>query len=391
MSSEISTTPPPLDGDQKPVILIVDDSPTIRVSLLRSLQDEFLPIEAVDGEQAWEFINNDSRIEVVLTDLTMPGLDGFGLVKRIRDSEFSHIKNIPIIVVTGTNDTAAREKAFLAGASDFVTKTSDRVELLARLRAHRKLALTIRELEASQKELHEQANTDVLTNLANLRFFIHVANKELSFMRRQNEYFTVLMVDIDHFKSVNDTYGHAAGDYVLIQVARTLSDSVRNEDTVARVGGEEFAVSSPYTNRLAAIVLAERLRKAVEGLDIHFEGNHIPVTISLGIALQPNDGTELDAILAAADERLYAAKQAGRNRFCAADKQHDGRNMDLGMVCPKLDDAVTMIKHGNLQRLIPHLPTLLEELIPLFELANEESPAKIDVDQVREVIVELKR
>ena len=390
MSSETST-PPPLDDNQKPVILIVDDSPTIRVSLSRSLQDEFLPIEAVDGEQAWELINNDSRIEVVLTDLTMPGLDGFGLVKRIRDSEFSHIKNIPIIVVTGTDDTAAREKAFLAGASDFVTKTSDRVELLARLRAHRKLALTIRELEASQKELREQANTDALTNLANRRFFTHVANKELSFMRRQNEYFTVLMLDIDHFKSINDTYGHAAGDYVLVHVARALSDSVRKEDTVARVGGEEFAVSSPYTNRLAAIVLAERLRKAVEGLDINFEGNCIPVTISLGVALQPNDGTELDTILAAADERLYTAKQKGRNRFCAADKQHDERNVNLGMVCPKLDDAVTMIKHGNLQRLMPHLPTLLEELIPLFELANEESPAKIDVDQVREVIVELKR
>lgn len=389
MSSEIDTTLDSLlDGGQKPVILIVDDSPTIRVSLSRSLQDEFLPIEAVDGEQAWEFINNDSRIEVVLTDLIMPGLDGFGLVKRIRSSENNHTRNIPVIVVTGADDTAAREKAFLAGANDFVTKTSDRVELLARLRAHRKLALTIRELEASQRELREQANTDVLTNLANRRFFTHIANKELSLMRRQKEYFAVLMMDIDHFKVVNDTYGHAAGDYVLTQVAQTLTDNLREEDTVARVGGEEFVVSSPYTNRLAAIVLAERLRKAVEGLDINFEGNQIPVTISIGVALQPNDGDELDAILAAADERLYTAKQKGRNRFCAADKQH---NVDVNMVCPKLDEAIAMIKHGNLQRLMPHLPKLLEELIPLFELANEESPAKIDVDQLREVIIALKR
>lgn len=392
MSGETSTTfDALLTGDQKPVILIVDDSPTIRVSLSRSLQDEFLPVEAVDGEQAWEFINNDSRIEVVLTDLIMPGLDGFGLVKRIRSSENNHIRNIPVIVVTGADDTAAREKAFLAGANDFVTKTSDRVELLARLRAHRKLALTIRELEASQRELREQANTDVLTNLANRRFFTHIANKELSLMRRQKEYFAVLMMDIDHFKVVNDTYGHAAGDYVLTQVARALTDNLREEDMVARVGGEEFVVSSPYTNRLAAIVLAERLRKAVEGLDINFEGNQIPVTISIGVALQPNDGDELDAILAAADERLYTAKQKGRNRFCAADKQHDERNVDVNMVCPKLDEAVAMIKHGNLQRLMPHLPKLLEELIPLFELANEESPAKIDVDQLREVIVALKR
>ena len=392
MSSELNTDIDQiLTGDKKPVILVVDDSPTIRVSLVRSLKNKFSPIEAVDGEQAWEFISSDERIEVVLTDLNMPKLDGYELVKRIRGSVVSRIKNIPVVVVTGADDTEAREKAFQAGANDFVTKNCDRVELLARLRAHRKLALTIRELEASQKELREQANTDVLTNLANRRFFTHIANKELSLMRRQKEYFTILMMDIDHFKVVNDTYGHAAGDYILTQVAHILSKGVREEDTVARIGGEEFVVSSPYTNRLAAIVLAERLRKSIEKLDIQFEGNYIPITISIGIALQPNDGDELETILAAADERLYIAKQTGRNRFCAADKHHDERDVNADMVCPKLDEAMAMIKHGNLQRLMPHLPKVLEDLIPLFELANEESVEKIDVDQLREVIVALKR
>jgi len=377
-------------GSAKPLILIVDDSPTIRLSLSRALQDEFMPVEAVDGEQAWEFLSSDERIEVVITDLSMPRLDGFGLVERMRNSVVMRIQNMPVIVVTGGDDTDARENAFNAGANDFVTNTSDRVELLARLRAHRKLAVTLRELEESQRSLREQANTDVLTKLANRRFFTHIANKELSLMRRQKEYFAVLMMDIDHFKHTNDTFGHAAGDYVLTQVAQALSNAVRAEDTVARVGGEEFAVSSPYTNRLAAIVLAERLRKAVESLDIQFEGNHIPVTISIGVALQPQDGESLDSILAAADERLYIAKNAGRNRFCAADKHHSGQVMDVDMVCPKLDEAITMIKHGNLQRLMPHISTLLEELIPLFELANEESPVHIDVDQVRGAIIALK-
>ena len=249
-------------GSAKPLILVVDDSPTIRLSLSRALQDEFMPVEAVDGEQAWELISGDSRIEVVITDQSMPKLDGIGLVKRMRDSVLTRIQNMPVIMVTGGDDTDVRENAFKAGVNDFVTKTSDRVELLARLRAHRKLAVTIRELEASQRELREQANTDPLTGLANRRFFTHIANKELSLMRRQKEYFSVLMMDIDHFKNTNDTFGHAAGDYVLKQVARALTNAVREEDTVARVGGEEFVVSSPYTNRLAAIVLAERLRKA---------------------------------------------------------------------------------------------------------------------------------
>lgn len=377
-------------GSAKPVILVVDDSPTIRLSLSRALQDEFMPVEAVDGEQAWEFVSSDSRIEVVITDQSMPKLDGMGLVKRMRNSAVTRIKNMPVIMVTGNDDTDARENAFAAGASDFVTKTSDRVELLARLRAHRKLAVTIRELEESQRELREQANTDELTKLANRRFFTQIANKELSLMRRQKEYFAVLMMDIDHFKVTNDTFGHAAGDYVLRQVSQALSSAVREEDTVARVGGEEFVVSSPYTNRLAAIVLAERLRKAVESLDVQYEGNHIPVTISIGIALQPQDGDALDTLMVAADERLYIAKNSGRNRFCAADKHHGESATDIDMACPKLDEAITMIKHGNLQRLMPHMSSLLEELIPLFELANEESPVRIDMDEVRGAIIALK-
>jgi two-component system cell cycle response regulator len=373
----------------KPLVLIVDDSPTIRLSLSRALQDEFLPVEAVDGEQAWELVNSDERIEVVITDLSMPKLDGLGLVQRMRNSVVMRLCNMPVIMVTGVDDTESREKAFEAGINDFVAKTSDRIELLARLRAHRKLAVTLRELEASQRELREQANTDALTSLANRRFFTHIANKELSLMRRQKEHFAVLMMDIDHFKKTNDTFGHAAGDHVLVQVARTLSSNIREEDTVARVGGEEFVVCSPYTNRLAAIVLAERLRKAVESLEIQYEGNHIPVTISIGIALQPQDGDALETLLGAADERLYIAKNNGRNRFCAANKHQDEQPVNVDMVCPQLDEALTMIKHGNLHRLMPHMPKLLEDLIPLFELANEESPVQIDVDQVRGSIIAL--
>ena len=380
------------EAGTKPFVLIVDDSPTIRITLTRFVQEEFIPVEASNGEEALEQIMGDERIEVVLTDLSMPGMDGYDLVSKLRESVVPRVQNLPVIVVTAADDTDAREKAFKAGANDFIAKTSDRVELLARLRAHRKLAHTIRQLEASQRELREQANTDTLTGLANRRFFEQIANKELSLMRRQKEYFAVFLLDIDHFKTVNDTYGHAAGDSVLVKVAHCLSRTIREEDMVARIGGEEFVVASPYTNRLAAIVLAERLRKAIENLEIQFDGDQIPVTISIGIALFPQAGDTLEDILASADERLYVAKQNGRNRFCAADKKNEDREIDIDMVCPKMDEALAMIRHGNLHRLMSHLPKLLEDLIPLFELANEESSSrKIDVDEIRTVIEALKR
>ena len=376
------------EGNGKPLILIVDDSPTIRMSLARAVKDEFQSIEAEDGEAAWDTLLAEPEVELLITDLSMPRLDGYELTQRIRANDTARMQNLPVIVVTGADDTAARERAFHAGANDFLTKDSDRIELLARLRAHLKLAQTIRQLEDSQRELRAQANTDPLTGLANRRFFTKIANKELSLMRRQQDYFCVLMMDIDHFKRVNDTYGHPAGDEILKQVAVTLSANLREEDTVARIGGEEFVVCSPATNRLASIVLAERLRKAVEALEVEFEGNRIPVTISLGIALRPHDGDDLEALLAVADERLYRAKEGGRNRFCVADKasQCESEQLAVDKLSPRMDEALAMIRHGNLQRLLPHLPKLLEELLPLLELANRQSPdSQIDIEQIRAI------
>ncbi len=375
----------------KPLILIVDDSPTIRMSLKRAVQGEFQSLEAEDGEAAWKLLLTEADIELLITDLTMPHLDGFGLIQRLRENHAARMQNLPVIVVTGADDTAARERAFHAGANDFLTKDSDRIELLARLRAHLKLAQTIRQLEASQRELRAQANTDPLTGLANRRFFDEIAGKELSLMRRQQDYFSVLMIDIDHFKAVNDTYGHPAGDEILKRVAATLSANLREEDTVARIGGEEFVVCSPATNRLASIVLAERLRKAVESLSIEFDGKRIPVTISLGIALRPLDGDDLQALLSVADERLYRAKQDGRNRFCVADKaSHSDGELAVDRICPRMDEALAMIRHGNLHRLKPHLPTLLQELIPLLELVNQQSAeTQVDIGQIREIAEKL--
>jgi diguanylate cyclase (GGDEF)-like protein len=395
MSDKFTTTQPSADekagAKALPYILLVDDSPTIRVSLTRFVRDEYVPLEASNGEEAWELIQNDERIEVVISDISMPELDGFGLVERMRNSDVMRIQSMPVIMMTGADDTDARERAVQAGANDFLAKTSDQVELLARLQAQRKLAQAIRQLEESQRELREQSSNDVLTGLPNRSFFHQVATKQISLMRRQKEYFAVLKIDIDHLKKINVSHGNPAGDYVLSQVADMLAETIRDEDMVARIGGEEFVVGSPYTNRLAAIVLAERLRKAIEALELDYEGIHIDVTISIGIALVPQDGETLEEVLAEADTRLEIAKEGGRNRFCAADKKSVDREVDVDMLCPDLDEAMSMISHGNLQRIMPHLSKLLEDLIPLFELVNEESAASIDVDQVRAAIEALKR
>ena len=374
-------------------ILIVDDSATIRATLTRAVEQEFPCLDATTGEEAWRLIESNDNIKLVITDLNMPELDGFGLVKRMRDSNVDRIKAMPVIMLTAENDTASREKAFAAGANDFITKTSDHVEFLARVRSHEKLARTIQELEESRRYLKEQANTDPLTKLANRRSFFDLTTMLLAQMHRQKEHFSVAMIDIDHFKPINDTYGHHAGDYVLTQMAGVLTSVIREGDILARLGGEEFAIASPYTNRLAAIVLSERLRKAVEQSIFVFEGNQIPVTISIGVASLTEEDDDIDRILAVADSRLYIAKQKGRNRICAADKSDGPDKMqDLDMICPRLEEAMTMIKHGNTFRLMPHLHELAEQLIPFLELINEEQvEPKIDIEAFKKTIAALDR
>lgn len=379
-------------SSRKPKLLIVDDSATIRATLSRAVGDEFDSLEATNGEEALQLLINDMQIDLVVTDLAMPRMDGYDLIKQMRSHDSSRLINMPVIVVTGANDTAAREKAFIAGANDFIAKTSDHVEFLARVRAHVKLAQTIQELEQSRRYLKEQADTDPLTKLANRRSFFASASTNLAQMQRQNEHFSIVILDIDHFKRINDTYGHQAGDVVLQQLAKVLSTAIREGDSLARIGGEEFVVASPYTNRLAAIVLSERLRKAVEESEFIFENNRIPVTISLGVASMSKGGDDVDKLLAVADSRLYLAKQKGRNRICASDKTGKvDRLMDLDMVCPKLDEAITMIKHGNTFRLQPHLFELSEQLIPILELASQQqTDPPLDMEAIKKAIESLK-
>jgi diguanylate cyclase (GGDEF)-like protein len=375
-------------ADQPPRLLVVDDSATIRLALVRSMPEQAQIHEAVDGEQAWSLLQEKDEIELVITDLDMPKVNGYELLKRIRASRISRIASIPVIVVTGAEDTKAIAQAFELGANDFIPKNADKVEIRARVRAHHNLALLIHELEESRKSLNAQANTDALTKLTNRRSFFLRAGEAIELMRRHRQPFSVLMIDVDHFKSINDTYGHQCGDAVLVQVAEILGNNIRTNDILARIGGEEFAIAAPYSNRLAAVVLAERLRKAVESAEFMNGDTRVPITISVGVAAQDkNTPVTIDQLLARADARLYIAKRRGRNRLCATDGGESVEDLppedNLG---PRIDDALTMIQHGNSQAVIPHLAQLLEKVVPLYELANERLGASFDLDKARQQI-----
>ena len=301
-----------------PSILLVEDSQTTRALLSKYLTGAYRLVHAKDGAEAWEVLERTTDIDLVITDINMPRMTGHQLLVKIRKSDEPRFKNLPVIVMTTTDDNVDRNLAFLNGANDFLTKPVDEIELQARVNVHYKLAHTIRELEASRRRLAEQATTDPLTHLKNRRAFFENGTKQIAMARRYGTDVSIIVADVDHFKKVNDTYGHQAGDEALIAVSRVLLELTRTEDTVARIGGEEFAILLPDTNRLGAAVLAERMRNGVERERfILNDGREVTITISIGVASFAVELVDtVDQLLSIADQRLYLAKRNGRNRIC---------------------------------------------------------------------------
>ncbi len=298
-------------------VMIVDDDPVTGSVIERYLADiDNTTISHLGGGQ--EAIDSFSRQlpDLIILDYRMPEVDGFAVLKAL--SEQSDARDLPVLMITAAEEEEVMVRAMEAGASDFLHKPIKPAELVARVRNLLKLRRRSVELLAANARLREMATTDELTGLANRRHFFATANAEIDRARRFQRPISVLMIDVDHFKQVNDTHGHAAGDAVLRQLARILESSARRVDIVGRLGGEEFAVTSLETRDEDAMHLAERVRKAVEEEPIRIDetGTRISITVSIGVSgLKPGEAT-VDGMLNRADEALYRAKEGGRNRAC---------------------------------------------------------------------------
>jgi two-component system, cell cycle response regulator len=293
-------------------VLIADDSKTSRL-LLRSALERwgYNVVTAEDGIQALEELTRPDGPSLAILDWVMPGFTGPEVCKRIRA-----IRREPytyILLLTSKNTKTETIEGMESGADDYIVKPFDEPELQVRLRAGKRIVELQLELLRAREELRERANKDLLTMLPNRSAIATILQHELDRCHRDHRQVGVILLDIDHFKRINDTYGHFAGDAVLRETALRLRQNMRPYDEVGRYGGEEFLVVLPNCDLQQATLQAERMRSKLQSAAMLVDGAELRISASFGVTVSDQSERNPDVFVRVADEALYQAKASGRN------------------------------------------------------------------------------
>ncbi len=292
--------------DSRPVVLVIDDSPDVHRILRARLKQEEIELEDAPNGEVGISKAKSLKPSLILLDLDMSPMDGFEVMRRLKNDK--ETGEIPIIMLSGMQATQDKVTAFELGAVDYITKPFEFTELRVRLRSALKMQRMV-------QLLSDRARVDGLTSLSNRAFFDARWTEENSRVARQFHPLALAIIDLDHFKSVNDSFGHPAGDLVLQGFGEVLRQQCRTADVPCRYGGEEFAVILPDTTPTAALVLCDRIRVAIESV-VWARHPERKITCSIGIAgFGDTVNMSPEQVIQAADKALYAAKRGGRNRI----------------------------------------------------------------------------
>lgn len=324
---------------RKPMtILVAEDDPMFRRLLERQLRSwGFQTVVVEDGAEAWKIIQQDDAPELLILDWMMPGIDGVELCRRVRSQASGRYPYV--LLLTGKDAKQDVIDGLNSGADDYLTKPFDIGELRARLRAGKRILSLQHELIQAQEALRFEASHDALTGLWSRGAALHLLGLEMQRGIRAHTATGILMIDLDHFKNVNDTYGHLTGDEVLKEAASRISQAVRSYDFVGRYGGEEFLAVLAGCNLDDLRMVAERIRASVAELPIATKREtSVRATVSIGAVVTSREAHELES-LAAADSALYEAKRSGRNRVVIGCCEHTRRLEDQFSKSPLIGHA----------------------------------------------------
>jgi len=305
-----------MSGEQasRTPILVAEDDPVSRRMLQAFLlRWGYQVVSAGDGLEALRILEGEDAPPLAVLDWMMPGMEGPEVCRRVR--ELKGRPYIYVLLLTARTQKDDLLRGLESGADDYLTKPFDAQELRARLHVGKRILDLQRSLIETREELRFRATHDALTGIANRGVILEELAREHSRRSREGGSFGIIMTDLDHFKQVNDTCGHAGGDAVLKEASRRMTECVRRYDIVGRYGGEEFLIVVPATDAVGTLKLAERMRSEIASRPIALDSSEIRVTASFGVAIcSDEDPLDLATLLRLADEALYRAKEHGRNR-----------------------------------------------------------------------------
>lgn len=292
--------------------LIADDSAMSRALLRSTLQRwGYDVVVAEDGEEAWEILSGEDAPPLAILDWVMPGLTGLEVCRKVRKT--AREPYTYLLLLTSKNTKEETVEGMDSGADDYIVKPFHEHELQVRLRAGQRIIDLQINLLNAREELRERAEKDLLTMLPNRSAIHSVLESEIARCHRDLRSVGVVLLDLDHFKSVNDTYGHLAGDAVLRETAHRFRMSIRPYDQIGRYGGEEFLLVLPNCDLAQAHLQAERMRVVMEQKPMYVDGKPLRVTASFGVTVSDGTDRPIEEYVRAADEALYKAKHQGRN------------------------------------------------------------------------------
>jgi len=366
----------------KPRILAVDDSRVMRLALKKILGKEYDVVLAEHGEDAWTLLTNDNTIQVLFTDLSMPYLDGYGLLKRMRSADDPHLQEMPVIIITGKeDDDKAKEQALERGASDFISKPFESIQLLARAKAHVTFKATSTKLTDVEDKLERQATVDEITGLGGQRYFCRAADEALSYMRRHGGQYVLVRMDIDEFNKLFIKIGKQAADTILQKLGQYLLKQVRKEDMLARVGLSKFALLLRDVPFHKAQQFAQRLCDGIAGVDIKLHKKSYKITASIGLFEPRVDrDDDIKAQINIAEVYLQQAIDAGGNKYVSCSEYSNSCAEHVN-----LETALTHIQHGELDALHSQVPELIKHVMPLLDYLASQSD-----DEARTLVEALK-
>jgi len=370
--NETAKTPAPT-APPKPRVLIADDSRIVRASIVQHIRDRFDIREVLDGEAAWQAILLDSSIRVVITDLTMPKVDGFELLNRVRSSKVQRIRELPIVVISGEDEGAERDRAASMGATDFIQKGVAAAELIARLEVLVRLSTTREALAESQASLESSRTVDGETELLNMPFFDKQVEKLISFARRNLSDVALICVRVELSLPQQETWEGEVDQRIKL-VGRTLAASIRLEDLGTRSDKFEFCVATPSSGLSGVLRFAARLRKVLENVEAAGPGVEVWTCIGLS-TLSEELRRSAEELRELAQKRAAQAQQNRSRRIILGTS--DG--VAPGAMEPKAEDgsmdinlALALIRAGRAAEVVAHLPRLLEQISPLLKLVRQQ-------------------